>query len=100
MATADQVRNQRADQERSHVILLKEAEFRPQFLLRDNVRADHPSDVQKRLTRIKLGPLAERSSTMVNVSADEGRHLLKPDLDQGGGAGLPVMARLRHADRF
>jgi hypothetical protein len=48
MATADQVRNQRADQERSHVILLKEAEFRPQFLLRDNVRAEYPSDVQKR----------------------------------------------------
>jgi hypothetical protein len=49
MATADQVRNQRADQERSHGILLKEAEFRPQFLLRDNVCADHPLDGQKAL---------------------------------------------------
>jgi hypothetical protein len=48
MATADQVRNQRADKERSHGILLKEAEFRPQFLLRDNVCADHPLDGQKR----------------------------------------------------
>jgi hypothetical protein len=48
MTTADQVRNQRADKERSHVILLREAEFRPQFLLRDNVRADHPLDGQKR----------------------------------------------------
>jgi hypothetical protein len=29
MATADQGRNQRADEERPHVVLLKEAEFRP-----------------------------------------------------------------------
>jgi hypothetical protein len=29
MATADQGRNQRADEERPHVALLKEAEFRP-----------------------------------------------------------------------
>ena len=48
MATAEQVRNQRADKERPHVVLLKEAEFRPQFLLRDNVRADRSSDVQER----------------------------------------------------
>jgi hypothetical protein len=47
MATTDQIRNQRADQERSHAILPEEAEFRPQFLLRDNVRADRPSDMQK-----------------------------------------------------
>ena len=47
MTAAGQVRNQRADQERSHVILPKEAEFRPQFLRHDNVRADHPSEAQK-----------------------------------------------------
>jgi hypothetical protein len=46
VTTPDQIRNQRADQERSHVILPGEVEFRPQFLLRENVRADHTSDAQ------------------------------------------------------
>ena len=48
MATVDQGRSQRGDEERPQVVLLKEAEFRPQFLLRDGVRADRLSDVQKR----------------------------------------------------
>jgi len=32
MATADQRRNQRADEENPHTVLLREAESRPQFL--------------------------------------------------------------------
>ena len=48
MATVDQGRGQRGDEERPQVVLLKEAEFRPQFLLRDGVRAARLSDVQKR----------------------------------------------------
>jgi hypothetical protein len=48
MATAGQVRDQRANKKRSHAILLKEAEFRPQLLLRDMVRAGPPSDEQNR----------------------------------------------------
>jgi hypothetical protein len=48
MATADQGRSQRADEERPQVVLQKEVEFRPQFLLRENVRADRLSDVEKR----------------------------------------------------
>jgi hypothetical protein len=47
MAAAGQARNQRAKQKRSHAILLKEAEVRPQLLLRDVVRAGGPSDAQK-----------------------------------------------------
>ncbi len=46
MATADQGRGQRGDEERPQVVLPK-AEFRPQFLLRDGVRADRLSEVQK-----------------------------------------------------
>ena len=70
MATADQVRNQRADQERSHVILLKEAEFRPQFL-RVIMFALIIHQTCKSVKRaLSSAPLAERSSTMVNVSAD------------------------------
>ena len=48
MATVGQGNSQRGDEERPQVVLLKEAEFRPQFLLRDGVRADRLSDVQKR----------------------------------------------------
>ena len=48
MATADQGSSQRGDEERFQVVLLKEAKFRPKFLLRDGVRADRLSDVQKR----------------------------------------------------
>ena len=49
MTTVDQGRGQRGDEERRpQVVLLKEAEFRPQFLLRDGVRADRLSEVQKR----------------------------------------------------
>lgn len=47
MASVDQGSSQRGDGERPQVVLLKEAEFRPQFLLRDSVRADRLSDVQK-----------------------------------------------------
>ena len=39
MATVDQGRCQRGDEERPQAVLLKEAEFRPQFLLRHDVRA-------------------------------------------------------------
>jgi hypothetical protein len=46
MATTGQRRNQRAEEKRSHAILLKEAEFRSQFLLRDMARAGGPSDEQ------------------------------------------------------
>jgi len=35
MAAADQGRSQRADEERPQLVLPKEAEFRPQFLLRE-----------------------------------------------------------------
>ena len=48
MATADRCRNQRADEENPHTVLLREADFRPQSLLGDKVRADHQSDVQRR----------------------------------------------------
>ena len=48
MATADQGSSQRGDEERFQVVFLKEAKFRPKFLLRDGVRADRRSDVQKR----------------------------------------------------
>ena len=48
MATADQGRSQRADEEPSSSSPPKEVEFRPQFLLRENVRADRLSDVEKR----------------------------------------------------
>jgi hypothetical protein len=68
MATVDQGRSQRADEERPQAILPEEAEFRPQFLLRDGVRADRLSGVQGRKARVKPRLLAERSSPMVNVS--------------------------------
>jgi hypothetical protein len=48
MATADRCRNQRADEENPHTVLLREAEFRPQFLLGHGVRADRQSDVRRR----------------------------------------------------
>jgi hypothetical protein len=48
MATANRCGNQRADEENPHTVLLREAEFRPQFLLGDNVRADRQSDVRRR----------------------------------------------------
>ena len=48
MAATGQTSDQRAKEKRSHAILLKEAEFRPQFLLRDGVRADYLSNEQKR----------------------------------------------------
>ena len=48
MATVDQGSSQRGDEERFQVVLRKEADFRLQFLLRDGVRTDRLSDVQKR----------------------------------------------------
>jgi hypothetical protein len=48
VATVDQGSSQRDDEERPQAVLLKEAEYRPQFLLGDSVRADRLSDVQRR----------------------------------------------------
>jgi hypothetical protein len=48
VATVDQGSRQRGDEERPQAVLLKEAEYRPQFLLGGSVRADRLSDAQRR----------------------------------------------------
>jgi len=62
MATVDQGRCQRGDEERPQAVLLKEAEFRPQFLLRDVVRADQLSDLQGVKRALSLAPAPRRTS--------------------------------------